>query len=153
MIRIGSIFNVVALSCVLGVFACGSDDGDPGSGDDGSGGSGNTGNTGNTSDGTSVCGTGKCEAGQYCDNGFCENGCLTAANCGSGQECVDIDPVFKVGTCKSAPMKDCNAVCEKAAACGEPTDQCMAFCTAASSACISCLADSNCGQGCDSVCQ
>jgi hypothetical protein len=151
MIRLS--FNLLVLSCALGVIACGSDD-NRGDGSGGasneSGGSGNAGNGG----GNTTCGASRCEPGQHCNNGICVAGCLTDANCGNAQQCADIDGDTKIGTCKSAPTKDCDALCEKAVACSDPdADQCMTLCEAASAACVSCLVDSNCGEGCDAVCQ
>jgi hypothetical protein len=151
------LFGMISLATV----ACGGDGGD-GDGDDGAGGtsssggsgSGNTGNTGNV--GNTTCGASNCEAGQHCNNGVCVNGCLTDANCGSNQSCQDIDDVTSTGTCRNnptAPMKDCDALCQKAQACNDPNAaDCYQLCDAASAECVACLIDSNCGEGCDDAC-
>jgi hypothetical protein len=160
--------TLLAPLCLLP--ACGSDDGDSkegggsnagGSASSGgsattSGGSGNP--TAGTSSSTNTCGLQSCSAGQYCANGICMNGCLTDTNCGSGQTCRDIDAETKVGTCRNQdpepPAKDCNAFCDKALACQDPEwVQCMQVCTGLSAACVACVNDSNCGAGCDSVCE
>ena len=148
--------------------ACsGADDGDgDGGGDPSSGGSSSTGSGGSAptagstgsgggSTGVTTCGSFNCEAGQHCNNAVCVNGCLTDANCGPNQSCQDIDTISAIGTCKNnptAPTKDCDALCQKAAACGDTSGDCMQLCTAASAACVACLNDSNCGEGCEETC-
>lgn len=159
--------TLLAPLCLLP--ACGSDDGDSKE-DGGSNAGGNAstggsaasnGGSGNPTAGSSnanACGIQNCNAGQYCANGICMNGCLTDTNCGSGQTCRDIEAETKVGTCRNQdpepPAKDCDAFCDKALACQDPEwVQCMQICTGLSAACVACVNDSNCGAGCDSVCE
>lgn len=134
----------------------GDGDGD-GSGDGDGDGSGD--GDGDGDRGSTTCGISTCESGQHCNNGLCVNGCLTAENCSSDQTCEDIDDFSKIGTCKSAPTqpdpveKDCTAFCAKMEACREPeAEYCQDACTALSSACVTCYNDSNCGDGCEAVC-
>lgn len=159
-----------AVALALTLSACGSDDsGNEKSGSSGSssGGSGSSSGGSGTSTGGSAsssagtvgktsCGLSTCEAGQYCDNGLCLNGCLTDANCGANQSCTDIDADTKVGTCKNqvvAPAKDCDAFCRKSLACMDPDFvMCMQVCEGSSGACVACVNDSNCGEGCETVC-
>lgn len=58
------------------------------------------------------------------------------------------------GTCQApAAGKDCNAFNAKCTTCeGLAADTCSSLCTAASTACVSCYNDSNCGAGCETVC-
>jgi hypothetical protein len=111
-------------------------------------------------DQSNSCGLQNCETGQHCYNMVCLDGCLSDNNCGSNQTCQDIDTDSHVGTCRTKPTttnKDCTSFCAKAQACFlEGNDinpgNCMQACTAASKACVSCVNDSNCGQGCDDAC-
>jgi hypothetical protein len=99
----------------------------------------------------------RCEAGQHCNNGLCVNGCLTAANCLASQTCEDVDSFTNIGTCRDAPVaptKDCEAFCAKAMACFDPEVViCDQKCAALSAACVGCVNDSNCGAGCDELCE
>jgi hypothetical protein len=157
-----SIASSLLLSSVVVLGACGSDDGDGGGGESGggtdSGGSSSMAGTGPSGGDTMqpACGISRCEIGQHCNNGLCINGCLSDANCGAEQACQDIDTETKLGTCENlpmAPVKDCDALCDKALACMDPTVvMCMEICTAASAVCVACLIDSNCGAGCEDEC-
>lgn len=151
---VGSALSVVASVWVL---SCGDDGSDPKPGDEGDD---TVTPAEDGSFGTTSCGAQNCEAGQYCYNMLCVNGCLSDKNCATNQTCEAIDPETHVGACQNRaaqPTKDCNAFCSKAQACFlqgndvNPTN-CMQACTAASAACVSCVNDSNCGQGCEGAC-
>jgi hypothetical protein len=149
--------RVLSVACVLGLVACGSDSDDDGggSGGSGSGGSGSGGSSGSGGgDGSTTCGVQNCAAGQHCQTLVCVNGCLTDDNCASNQTCADIDDMTHIGTCRNqAAAKDCDAFCEKSEACGDPdTAQCQQQCEGFSAECVSCVNDSNCGQGCEAAC-
>lgn len=135
---------VLVAACSF-LFACGSDD----SGDDDGGNEAQAGFT--------ECGDLTCQPGQHCSNLLCLDGCLSNVNCAADQTCTDIDSASKLGTCQNdegpGPGKDCDTFCEKSGACNGPTgEQCQQVCDAASSECVACVNDSNCGQGCESVC-
>jgi len=142
---------VILAACSL-LFACGSDDAADGGDDD-------DGGKGGLDTGFTECGEFTCQPGQHCDNFVCLDGCLSNVNCAADQSCAEIDSASKLGTCQNepgsssgpGPDKDCAAFCDKATACGAP-EQCQQICDAASSECVSCVIDSNCGQGCESLC-
>jgi hypothetical protein len=157
---------LLALALMLSGAACGEDSSNGGgtsgmAGTSGAGGAGGAGGMAGASGagggGQTLCGIQTCEAGQHCNNGVCVNGCLTAANCLQGQTCEDIDSLSQIGTCRAAavaPMKDCQAFCDKALACMDPdVALCEQQCTGLSAECVSCVIDSNCGVGCDAVCE
>jgi hypothetical protein len=137
----------------LAVLGCGSGDSD-----DGGGSGGNTGTAGGNPDqGFTDCGVQRCQPGQHCNNLVCVNGCASDVNCASGQTCQDIDADLRTGTCQGSsvppPTKDCDAYCAKAAACQSPTvSMCEQECAGFSSECVACVVDSNCGDGCETLC-
>jgi hypothetical protein len=148
---------LVASALVLA--ACGSDDGEGSESSGGGTGGGGNGSAASSNGGGTpqpTCGVSTCEVGQHCNNLLCVDGCLTDANCGAEQTCADIDADTKIGTCRNAPvapMKDCDALCEKAEACMDPlAPMCMDLCVAASAACVTCLVESNCDGDCDAHC-
>lgn len=160
--RLSAFFGMIAIVAAVG---CGGEGGTSGtSGGSGSGnGSGNGSGSGSGSassggssghKGETQCGGVTCQPGQYCDNIACLNGCLSGNNCGENQSCKDIDPMTHVGTCQDDPAaKDCDTYCQKSMACGGPIGiLCQMECDASSTACVSCVNDSNCGQGCEGVC-
>jgi hypothetical protein len=155
---------ILALALMLGLSAsaCGEESTEPGAGSGGASGmagasgAGGAGGGGAEGDGRTMCVITTCEAGQHCNNGVCINGCLTMANCLGSQTCEDIDSLTQIGTCRERPvaaMKDCQAFCVKALACMDPdVALCDQLCTGLSAACVSCVIDSNCGEGCDEIC-
>lgn len=107
------------------------------------------------SKGMTQCGSVVCQAGQYCNGaGSCFNGCTSDANCLEGRVCKDISPVTKEGTCSESTTKptpttppatkDCAGFIKKCNACGGGDNCTQAACDMFSSACVSCLADTNC---------
>ena len=146
-VRLGTSFGLICCASLLG---CGSDagSGPPGAGshDDGS-----------TKAGFTKCGAVECQPGQFCYNILCQTGCQSNVNCAADQTCSDIDGTTHVGTCQNTapppPTKDCAAFCEKSKVCNVPNIEiCPQLCEAASSECVACVIDSNCGQGCESLC-
>lgn len=156
--RLGRMLACGVLTGIMVLAACG-DDGDDGN-DEGGDGDSSGGGGGKGEGGTTTCGLQTCESGQYCSNMICLDGCLSDKNCASNQTCEDMNEDTHVGTCRNKPQqatKDCDAFCDKAEACfleGNDVNaaNCMQACKAASAACVSCVNDSNCGQGCDDVC-
>jgi hypothetical protein len=130
---------------------------------DGAGGGGSSGNNTSTSsggsNGTTPCGAvdgspKQCIAGQYCKDetlSICDNGCLSNSNCASDQQCMK-DSGANVGSCQGTATKDCATFITKCQACQGGSSCTQAFCDAASAECITCVNNSNCGQGCDSAC-
>jgi len=100
--------------------------------------------------GSTSCGSNTCPAGQYCaqaQTGSCTPGCTSDQNCASGSKCTNIDDVIKVGTCSETQApKDCAGFLKKCQACGGGTACTQSLCDRFSSACVSCVAQSNCGQ-------
>jgi hypothetical protein len=154
-----SVWRATAAACVLllalCLTGCGDDGSDPGDSGGGSG-SGGASGSGAAGAGDTPCGVSRCEAGQHCNNGLCVDGCLSDSNCASNQRCEDIDDLSHIGTCRNvatAPAKDCQTFCAKAAACMDPEAAlCEQKCAGLSSECVACVNDSNCGAGCDAVC-
>lgn len=143
-----NVFARVSVALVIGgaLFGCGSsEDTENDTGEEG------------LEQGFTTCGELTCQPGQHCLNLICQAGCQSNVNCADDQTCEDIDDNSHVGTCRSGekapPEKDCATFCAKAEACNAPNlDQCPQICEAASSECVACMNDSNCGAGCESVC-